>query len=153
MAVGAWTFYNKFRKNLGISTINLLTGTIRMILLSSASNAATLTLSSYVSLTNEVAAGFNYSTGGGTRGLLAGKTWTGTVSAKSMQFNFTPARVWTAAGGTIGPLKFAVLYLSAATTAGKKLICFSQLSTAGFSITTGNTLTITPSGTGIFNLT
>jgi len=78
---------------------------------------------------------------------------TGAASAGSMRFNFTPWRVWTAAGGSIAGVKFAVLYMSGASAGAKKLICYSQLSTAGFDITTGNTLTIMPAATGVFNLT
>lgn len=153
MAVGNWTFYNKFRKNLGLANIGLITPAIRMALFLSTSNAATATLSVYASLTNEVTQANGYTTGGGTKGLLAGKTWTAGASAGSMRFNFTPARVWTAGGGTITGVKFAVLYTSGASATVKKLICFSQLSTANFNITTGNTLTISPSATGVFNLT
>jgi hypothetical protein len=153
MAVGSWTFYNKFRKNMGTAGISLLAMSTRMALFLSTSNAATLTLSVIGSVTNQVTQANGYTTGGGAKGLLAGVTWTGTASAGSMRFNFTPARVWTAAAGTITGIKFAVLYLSGASATVKKLICFSQLSTANFNITVGNTLTINPSATGVFNMT
>jgi hypothetical protein len=147
MAVGAWTFYQKFRRNIGRGAVTLHTGTFKMALLTSASNAATTTLSTYASLTGEVTQANGYSTNGGVKGTMT-QTWTAGASAGQYRFNYTPARVWTAGGGNIANVKFAVIYGSA----GGHLICFSQLSTAQFNITTGNTLTITASATGVFNL-
>ena len=73
-------------------------------------------------------------------------------SPGSMRLNFG-ATQWKASGGTIANIKFAVLYLSGPSATAKKLICYSQLSTAAFSLTNQNTLTVTPAATGVFNLT
>ena len=62
MAVAA--FYNHFRRNLGRGAINLSGGNFRMTLHTSASNAATATLSTYGSVTGQVAAGNGYLTSG-----------------------------------------------------------------------------------------
>jgi hypothetical protein len=152
MAASVWTYYNKFRKNLGIGNIGLLTPNVRMALFTSASNVATATLSTYGSLTSEVTQANGYTAGGGAKGLLAGRTWTAGASAGSMRFSYTPAIVWTAGGGPISNVKFAVLYLSGASAGLKKLICYSQLSTAQFSVTVGNILSI-GGATGVFSLT
>jgi hypothetical protein len=144
LAVGAWTFYNKFRKNLGIAAINLAGApNIRLMLFTSASNAATLTISTRGSLTSEVANAVGYATSGQ---ICSTHTYTAGASAGQMRFNIN-AKQWKASGGNIISIKFAVLVVS-----GGKLICYSQLSTAQFTLTSGNTLTITPAATGVFNL-
>lgn len=154
MAVGAWTFFNTFRKNIGTAGVNLKTGTFRMCLLTStAALTAAGAYSTYGGIsTNELATSNGYTAGGGTKGALT-VNWSATPSAGTYRFTYTPARVWTATGGNIGPLKFAAIFTSGASAGAKKLVCFSQLSTAGFTITTGNTLTITQAATGVFQLT
>ena len=121
-------------------------GNWRIALYTSAWNGA-VTLSTRTSLTGEVAASYNYSAGGGSRGLLT-QTWTAGASAGQYVFTFYPARVWTANGGTITNVKYAVIYQSAS----QLLVCYSQLSTTGFNITAGNTLTLTASGSGVFTM-
>jgi hypothetical protein len=148
MAVGAWTFYNKFKRNLGAATVNLSTGNFRVSLYTSASNAATATLSIISSVTTELTEANGYSSSGKA---LASKTWTAGVSAGQYRFN-AAALVWTATGGTISNIKFAVIWASGTSATSRKLVCYSQLSTAQFSLTINNTLTITPAATGIFNL-
>ena len=147
MAVGAWTFYNKFRKNIGAGNVNLL-GTMKMALYTSASNAATATLSTKGSVTSEVTGANGYATGGAA--LAATVTWTAGASAGQLRFN-AGTQSWKASGGTIPNIKFAVIWASAATP-GAKLVCYSQLSTAQFTLSANNTISITPSATGIFNL-
>jgi len=149
MAVGAWTFYNKFKRNLGRAfPINLGTGNFRVSLFTSASNAATATLSIISSVTNELTEANGYSSSGKA---LAGASWTAGASAGQYRFNAN-ALVWTGTGGTISNIKFAVIWASGASAIARKLVCYSQLSTAQFNLTIGNTLTITPAATGIFNL-
>jgi hypothetical protein len=146
MAAGAWTFYNAAKKHLMDGTIDLDTNSFRMSLYLSTSNAATVTLSTRTSVTNEVAENYGYSSSGKP---LASITWGAGASATEWRWNCA-AIVWTAAGGTITGVKFAVIWQSSGV--ADKLVCFSQLSTAGFNVTTGNTLTITPSANGIFEL-
>jgi hypothetical protein len=146
MAAGAWTFYNIAKKKLADGTMDLDTNTYRMSLYTSASNAATLTLSTRTSVSNEVSEANGYSSSGKP---LASITWATGASAKVYRWN-AAAIVWTAAGGSIANVKFAVIWQSSGV--ADKLLCFSQLSTAAFSITTGNTLTVTPSASGIFEL-
>ena len=156
MAAGAWTFFNTFRANLGKATINLKSHNFKMVLLTSAAAlSASGSYSTYGGISsNELATANGYTAGGGTKGAMT-VNWSATPSAGTYRFTYTPARVWTATGGNIGPLKYAVIFTSGASAgaAAKKLVCFSQLSTAGFTVTTGNTLTITQAATGVFNLT
>lgn len=150
MAASAWAFYNQFRRYSMDGTIDLDTDTFRMQLHTSASNAATLTNSIRSQITNEVASGNGYAQGGKT---IAGVTWSTGASAGQMRFDAT-ALIWSASGGTIANVRYAVIYdESTGTSAGnRKLVANSALSTAQFSITDGNTLTVTPSANGIFQL-
>jgi hypothetical protein len=149
MAAGAWTFYNSARKHLADGVFDLDTATFRMALFTSASNAATLTLSTKSAVTSEVTEQFGYSSSGKP---LTAVTWAAGASAKVMRFDST-AVVWSAAGGDIANAKFAVIFQAGASAGARKLLCFSQLSTSQFTITSGNTLTVTPSATGYFELT
>lgn len=146
MAVGAWTFYNEFKKYLGKADIDLDLN-FRIQLHTSASNAATATLSVIGSVSSEVTSGNGYSSSG--KALT--KTWATGASASEFRFDAT-AVIWTATGGAINNVKFAVIWASGASALARKLVCYSQLSTAQFNVTTGNTLTLTPSANGIFEL-
>lgn len=146
MAAGAWTFYHEFKKYLGSGDAQL-DGQFRISLFTSASNAATQTLSILSEVTNEVTEANGYSSSG--KALT--ETWSVGASASEMRFDAT-AVIWTATGGNIANVKFGVIWASGASAGARKLVCFSQLSTGQFTITTGNTLTVTPSANGIFEL-
>lgn len=148
MAAGAWTFYNKAKRNIGLGAFPLTSALakFRMTLHTSASNAATATLSTYASVTQQVTNGFGYTTSGKTMS----NTWT-TPSAITYRFNTTAVGTfWSATAGTIANVKFAVIWASSP---GRPLLVFSQLSTSQFTIASGNRLTISPAATGIFNMT
>lgn len=146
MAAGAWTFYNEFKRYLGSGDAQL-DGQFRISLFTSASNAATATLSIISEVTNEVTEANGYSSSG--KALV--ETWATGASASEVRFDAT-AVIWTATGGNIANAKFAVIWASGASAGARKLVCYSQLSTGQFTITTGNTLTVTPSANGIFEL-
>jgi hypothetical protein len=150
MAAGAWTFYNRAKFYIGNGTIDLDTDAFRMALYTSASNADTVTFSGKgeISAASEVTEANGYSSSGKS---ITAVTWATGASAGEYRFDST-AVVWTATGGTIPNVKFAVIYESAAATANNFLLCYSQLSTSQFTVSTGNTLTITPSANGIFEL-
>lgn len=143
MAAGAWNFYNLFKKYMANGTIDLDTHNFWLSLHTSASNASTATLSTFASVTGEIADGNGYSTSGK---VLSAVTWTAGASASEYRFDCT-ARIWSASGGNIANVKFAVLRNSAG-----KLVAWSKLSTSQFTVSSGNTLTITPSANGIFEL-
>lgn len=142
MAASAWVFYNKAKEYIGDGTIDLDTDVFKLALFTSASNAATATLSTYGSLTNQVTSANGYA--------LTGKslvpTWATGASASEMRWDAT-AVIWTASGGTISAVKYAVVHVS-----GGQILCYSQLSTSAFDVTDTNTLTVTPSANGIFEL-
>lgn len=146
MVAGPWTFYNNAKKHLMDGQIDLDTNTFRMSLYTSASNAGTLTLSTRTSVNNEVSEANGYSSSGKP---LASITWAVGASATEMRWNCA-ALVWLAAVGNIANVKYAVIWQSSGV--ADKLLCYSQLSTAQFNVTPGNTLTVTPSANGIFEL-
>jgi hypothetical protein len=148
MAAGAWTFYNEAKGYIGSADIDLDGANFRMTLYTSASNAATATLSTLAGLTNEVTEANGYSSSGKA---LTGVTWAAGASASEYRFDCT-AVTWTATGGTIPNVKFAVIWKSGASAGARKLVCYSQLSTSQFTLGIGNPLTITPSANGIFEL-
>lgn len=146
-AVGAWTFYNEAKKYLMTGDIDLNASTIRMSLFTSASNAATATLSTIGSISNEVSEANGYSSSG------KALTYTWSVGASASEYRLdATAVIWTATGGNIANIKYAVLWVTGASAGARKLLCRSQLSTSQFTVTQNNTLTITPDALGIFEL-
>lgn len=152
MAASAWQLYNEAKKYIGNGTITLGTGVFKMVLLKSASNASTFTLSTYAQLSAEVATAAGYVAGG--RALVpATGQWVQGASAKQQKFTMSAIGIaFTASGANIADIKFAVIRNSTGTTAGK-LLCWCKLSTSQFTVATPNTLTVLPAATGIFTLT
>jgi hypothetical protein len=144
MAATAWTLYNKAKKKIGNGTIQLGVQNFKVQLHTSASNASTATLSTAASVSNEVAAGNGYATGGAA---LASPVWTVGASAQQYKFDSNDP-IWTATGGNIANIKFAVIKNSAG-----QALCWSRLTTAQFTLTQNNTLTIQMNAAGIFTLT
>jgi hypothetical protein len=152
MAASAWQLYNKAKQSIGNGTITLGAGVFKMVLARSASNASTFTLSTYASVTNEISATGGYVTGG--KDLVpATALWTVGASAKQMKFTMsTVGLAFTASGASLTNIKYAILRNSTGATAGR-LLCFCQLSSSQFTVTSPNTLTVLPAATGIFTLT
>lgn len=143
MAAAAWLLYNEAKKYIGNGTIVLGTSAFKLKLTTSASNASTFTLSTFASVTNEISARGGYVANGK---LLTTMAWTVGASAKSYKFDSDDV-VFTASGSSLINVKFAVIGLS-----GGKALCWSKLSTAQFTITSPNTLTIQMAALGIFTM-
>ena len=152
MAATAWQLYNSAKKYIGNGSITLGAGVFKMVLATSASNASTFTLTAYSQITNEIAATGGYVTGG--KNLVpATAYWTVGASAKQMKFTMsTVGLAFTASGASLTNIKYAILRNSTGATAGR-LLCFCQLSSSQFTVTSPNTLTVLPAATGIFTLT
>lgn len=148
MAAGAWQIYDTFKLHMAGGLIDLDADIWRVNLTKDTSNAATDTLSLRSELTCEVASANGYTTSGKT---LSATTWT-QPSAGTSRFDST-AIFWSASGGNITSIQYAVIWRSAAAVSSEFLMGYSQLSTSEFNLTTGNRLTITPSANGIFELT
>ena len=148
MAATAWQLYNSGKRYIGNGTIELGVGNFKMALLTSASNTSTFTLSTFASLTNEISATGGYVTGGKALVPATGQ-WTVGASAKQMKFTYsTVGLTFTASGAPLTNIKYAVIYNSAG-----KLLCFCQLSSSQFTVSSPNTLTVLPAATGVFTLT
>ena len=152
MAATAWQLYNKAKQYIGNGTITLGAGVFKMVLANTASNASTFTLTAYSQLTGEISATGGYVSGGKN---LVPATALWTVGASAKQFKFTMSTVglaFTASGASLTNIRYAVLRNSTGAGAGR-LLCFCQLSSSQFTVTSPNTLTVLPAATGIFTLT
>lgn len=143
MAATAWLLYSTAKKYLGNGTLVLGTTAFKLKLTKSASNASTFTLSTFASVNNEISARGGYVANGKA---LASMTWTVGASAKQYAFDAADV-VFTASGSSLINVKYAVIGFS-----GGKALCWSRLSTAQFTITSPNTLTIQMNSAGIFTM-
>lgn len=143
MAAGNWIMYNSAREYIGDGTIDLDTNTFKMLLTSNSytPNPANTV---YADITNQVANGNGYTTGGAT---LTSVTWTHTGTTAT----WDAADVsWTATGGTIGPIRNAVIYDD--TSASKVLVCYCILDSGDINVTNGSTFTVAFNASGILTL-
>lgn len=137
MAAAAWKVYNEAKQYMLNGTIDLDAASLRMALYKSTSNASTFTLSTGASVSNGVTTNLS---GSGIRSLTASMI----AGANASTYKFTFANViFTASGGDVTSIMYAVIYVS-----GGKAICWSKLSSAVFTVTSGNTLTIGANSTG-----
>lgn len=154
MAAGTWKVYAKAKKYIGNGTITLGAGVFKMQLHRPSASAAILVLSTRstnASIPGEISATGGYAAGGRNLPPATAK-WTVGASAKQYKFTYTTAGlVFTANGGNLTNIKYALIRNSTGAGAGK-VLCFVTLSTAQFTITSGNTLTIAPAATGVFTL-
>ena len=152
MAATAWQLYNKAKQYIGNGTITLGAGVFKMVLARTSSNCTTFALTAYSQITAEISATGGYATGG--KNLVpATAYWTVGASAKQMKFTMsTVGLAFTASGASLTNIRFAIPRNSTGAGAGK-LLCFCALSSAQFTVTSPNTLTVLPAATGIFTLT
>lgn len=145
MAASAWFIFNRAKGYLMDGTIDLDTDKFFFTLHTSAADltANAPNLTSFASVGSEVAEGNGYSSSGKQ---LSAVTWGVGASAGEYRFDCT-AKIWTATGGNIANVRYAVIRVS-----GGQVLAWAELSTAQFTVTQGNTLTITPSANGIFEL-
>lgn len=143
------TLYNSVSLRITDATNLLLaTGTFKVTLHTSASNAATASNSVYADLTNELATGNGYTSGGLTLSGVAASTVT------TNDFKWTASNaVWTASGGSIPAWRFAVIRRSDTVNSlvGPVIaVILGDTTPADIPATTdGNTLTLTWDTTGI----
>ena len=156
MAAGAWLIYAKAKYYIGKGDIQLGTTKMRMALLRQSATTLGITSlstrSTWASIkADEIAIQGGYLAHG--RKLLPSLGyWTVGSSAKQYKFTYsTTGLVFTASGASLVNIRYAVIMASTTASAGR-LICYCELSTAQFSITSPNTLTITPHASGVFTL-
>lgn len=151
MAAGKWKCYDFAKLYLGDGTLDLNdTTNWKMALFQSTSNCNTLGVGTgvYGDLTNEVANGSGYLTGGVD---VTGITYGQTEGAATFDCDNA---VWTASGGPI-TARFAVLYKNATVNAIVKplyCVCLLDVAPADVTVTDGNSLTIQINVSGITTL-
>lgn len=163
MAAGTWKIFTKSKKTIGTGPgvmtaggITLGVGVFKMSLHRVSASANLLKqsvggISTFASVTGEISAVGGYVVGGRNLVPVTGQ-WTTGVSTKQLKFTYsTIGLVFTASGASLSNIKYAVIRTSSGAGAGK-VLCFCTLSTAAFTITSPNTLTILPAATGVFTL-
>lgn len=137
MAASAFNMYNNSKRYLVDGTLDLDTDTIVASLYKNDSNASTFALSLSSELTNPVAtAGY------------APQTLTMAINDNTLSTGVDATDVvWTASGADMTSVQFLVISES-----GGKVLCWCALSTAAFSVTSGNTLTVQFNSAGIFTM-
>lgn len=144
MAAGNWIAYDGLKTHLFNKLIDMDTDTFKMQLHTSAYVPDRTADDVAADLSDEHANANGYTTGGIT---LAGVAVSEGV-AGTMKWTFT-APVWTASGGSIVARYAVILDTTAA-----KLVAYCLLDTtpADITVTTTNTLTITPHSSGVITL-
>ena len=148
MAAGNWIIYSDFKATSYKKKMDLTADTVKVILVTSSSNAinANLVTAQYATVTNEVANGLGYTTGGATATTpaIAGG---GAVATTT----FTTDNVtWTASGGSI-VARAAVMYDN--TSANKDLIAYCLLDSTPADVTVPAGVTLTLQTGTVFSAT
>jgi hypothetical protein len=143
MPASALTFYQDFKEQLGLEAHQLNTDTFKVALTNTAPNVATHTVLADIT---QIGSGGGYT--GGAGGGLTLDTVSYTEAAGVGTFD-AATEVFTAAGGSVGPFRYAVLYND--TNASDALIGYWDY---GSSITVNDTETFTITiSTNIFTVT
>ena len=140
MSAGSWTFTNGGRTSLLDGTFDIDSDTWKMALFTSSSNIGAAS-TTYAGVSNEVANGNGYTTGGASITLTLSGTTTVTVDIET-----DPS--WTASGGSI-VARFAVIY-----EVSGNVLCYCLLDStpADVTVTDGNSLTVAAHASGVFTL-
>lgn len=144
MAAGNWIMFDSAKEFIADGTIDLDSDTFKVALFTNALTPNRSTQSELADLSNEVANGNGYATGGVA---LTGVTWGQTGGVATFDAN-DPS--WTASGASIGPFRIAVIYSD--TSVGDKLLCYCVLDSADITISDGATFEIRLHANGIFQL-
>ena len=143
MAASAWVPFDSFKGYIN-GTVNLSSDIFYLKLMKNIADLSAGKATAWAQLTaNEVTATNGYSAG---VTQLTSVTWGVGDSAGEQRFDCTAIQ-FSASGGAILSIRNAMIVCSTG-----ELVCYSQLSTADFSIADGSSLTLTPASTGIFEL-
>lgn len=135
--MAAYNKFNQFVEDLAKKVYNLNADSLKVLLV----NTAPVATNSIKADLTEIAAGNGYTAGGNAAAFSSGAQSSGTY-----KLVLTDPAVWTAAGGTIGPFRYAVLYDDTPSSPAKPLIAWWDY---GSSITLqiGETFTVDLDGT------
>lgn len=138
MAASAWEFYNAFKEKLGSGSVDL-TGTntsFSMVLCGSTTNANDATLSTYSSLTGELATDNGYTVGGKAMTV----NWSVKTTTSTMSWTFNTVAFTAAAASAMTNVRYAVIITNTASI----MVCWSELTTAALTVPAGKELIIEP---------
>ena len=145
--------YAAAKKKIGNGTLTLHTGVFKMSLhKNSASGTITSlsTISIFSSIIAEIAAAGGYVAGGRSVPTIA---WTLGVSNLQYKFSYAAGGViFTASGASLASIRYALIRKSSGSTTSGFPLCYCSLSSAAFSISSPNMLTILPAATGVFTM-
>jgi len=149
MAAGTWTLYNNARKKIVNGTLDLDTVVLRCRIFKGTAAASvsvsTLSVLSEIGVTNRGTYMSDYTLSGVDITAIAGSA-THKFTANNLVITAS-----TSAGGTNAKsVQYAVVYNSGASAGASHLLMWCKLSTAAFTVTKGNTLTITTPTNGFF---
>jgi hypothetical protein len=155
MAAQAWKLYSAAKKKIGNGTMALGAGIFKMSLHRNSASGTITSLSAisvWSSVVAEISATGGYTAGGRAIGPATGH-WTVGTSILQYKFSYTTAGIiFTASGANLTNIRYALLRKSAGSTTSGHVLCYCSLSSAAFTITSPNTLTILPASTGVFTL-
>ena len=153
MAAQAWKLYAVAKRAIGRGTLTLHTGVFKMSLHRNSASGTITSLSTitvFSSITGQISAVGGYAAGG--RSVPAAYF---TVGTSALQFKFsytTGGLVFTASGASLSNIRYALIRKSVGSTTSGIPLCYCSLSSANFTITSPNTLTILPAAAGVFTL-
>jgi hypothetical protein len=152
-AAQAWKIYAAAKRHIGRGELTLHTGVFKMSLhRNSASGTITSlsTISIFSSIIAQISATGGYVAGGKA---VPAAYWTLGASATQLKFSYTTGGlVFSAAGGNLTNIRYALIRKSVGSTTSGNVLCYCSLSSANFTITSPNTLTILPAATGVFTM-
>ena len=144
MAASAWTVVNSIKERMGNAEINFDTDTFKMRLYTSSSNIAA-TSDDASAVTGELTTANGYTAGG----VTLTPTWTRATGTVTFDVS-DPS--WTASGGSI-VARYAAIVDTTPVTPRVVAFCTLDNTPADVTTTTGNSLTIQISVSGVFTLT
>jgi hypothetical protein len=131
--MAAFTKFNSFVEELGKGTHNFNSHTLKVMLVNTAP-AATNAVKADLT---EISAGNGYTAGGNTATLSSWGQTSGTA-----KLVLADPTLWTASGGSIGPLRYAVLYNDTPTSPADPLIGYWEYSGGNITLASGETFTV-----------
>jgi hypothetical protein len=153
MAAQAWKIYAAAKRKIGRGELTLHTGVFKMSLHRNSASGTITSLSSksiFSQIVGEISATGGYAAGG--RAVL-NAIWTVGASANQIKFTYTTGGIiFTASGANLTNIRYALIRKSVNAVTSGFVLCYCSLSSTNFTITTSNTLTILPAGTGVFTL-
>lgn len=145
--MAAFNKFNQFVQDIAAGVHNFATGTphVFKVYLSNTAPAATNAVKADIA---EIGAGNGYTAGGN-----AATFTSGVQTAGTFKLVLADPAVWTAAGGTIGPFRYAIMYNDTPTTPTDPLIGWWDYGSA-ITLQIGETFTVDLDQTnGVFTLT